>query len=529
MYDIYYNDNKSTIKGGITMVINTNMMSLTAHRHMQNNSASQSSTMKKLSSGLRINSAADDSAGLAIAEKMKNQIKGLTQASKNAQDGISLIQTAEGALDETHAMLTRMRELSLQSLNDTINDSDRQKLDLEVQQLLEEIEGISQKTEFNDKPLLQGSTSTEIETEEEELPEDASAFEIAMYDMGNAKTIADEMIYELASLESDGAISPWSDIQSFLSQIEDPSQTTWPTDLVSESTGKHYAEMGLLEKLMFYDEYAGGSAATSCYMNISLTDMQAIDEAFTDIAYYYTQASTLLAESANESVTYANGVDENGVESVTYNESSVTYANGVDENDFSVMTTSETVVAINDEEIATIEDELEEELDDELEDELEEEIIIPDPVSFNFQVGANKYQQITVTIGAMGVDALGLTDLSTSTKETASAALQLIDAAIDTVSTQRANLGATQNRLEHTIKNVDNTTENLQSAESTIRDTDMASAMMEMTKYNILVQASQSMLSQANQVPQQVVANQVPQQGSNIGHKRIIHLNVEIL
>ncbi len=143
------------------MVINNNLMALNANRNLGINSSGQAGSMEKLSSGLRINRAGDDAAGLAISEKMRNQIKGLAQASRNAQDGISLIQTAEGALGETHEMLQRMRELSIQSLNDTYTADDRAKIDLEVQQLLDEIDEIAIKTEFNEQKLLAGEAGLE--------------------------------------------------------------------------------------------------------------------------------------------------------------------------------------------------------------------------------------------------------------------------------------------------------------------------------------------------------------------------------
>ncbi len=146
------------------MVINNNLMADNANRFFAINSTNQASSMEKLSSGMRINRAGDDAAGLAISEKMRNQINGLDQASRNAQDGVSLIQTAEGALAETHEMLQRMRELSIQSMNDTYTDSDREKIDLEVQQLLQEIDGVADKTEFNEQKLLAGDGSVAFST-----------------------------------------------------------------------------------------------------------------------------------------------------------------------------------------------------------------------------------------------------------------------------------------------------------------------------------------------------------------------------
>ena len=267
------------------MIINHNLSAINSQRQMYKTSTAQSKASEKLSSGLRINRAGDDAAGLAISEKMRGQINGLNQASRNAQDGISLIQTAEGALDETHSMLQRLRTLSVQSANGTYISTDRDNIQAEVSQLLGEITAISGKTEFNQTKLLDGNT--------------------------------DEI---------------------------------------------------------------------------------------------------------------------------------------------------------------------------------------------TFQVGANANQKISVTLQAMDAQTLGIESIDLSKQADAESALATIDTAINTVSTFRANLGAVQNRLEHTIASVDNSAENLQSAESRIRDTDMAKEMMEFTRTNVLSQATQAMLAQANARPNQVLS-----------------------
>lgn len=272
------------------MRINNNLMAMNTHRQLgiANNSGAKS--MEKLSSGQRINRAGDDAAGLSISEKMRGQIRGLTQASSNAQDGVSLIQTAEGALDETHSILQRMRELSVQAANDTNVDVDREALQSEVDELVSELDRIADNTEFNTKKILNG-------------------------------------------------------------------------------------------------DLASGSEIT-------------------------------------------------------------------------------------------------------------------------FHIGANSGQNMTLAIDDMGASGLSVAALKGSgitTQSGADDAISIINDAIETVSAQRSKLGASQNRLEHTIKNLDNSAENLQAAESRIRDVDMAKEMMEFTKNNILQQASQSMLAQANQAPQSVL------------------------
>ncbi|MBO0992235.1 flagellin Hag [Bacillus sp. SD088] len=267
------------------MIINHNIAALNTHRQLGAASNAQSKSMEKLASGMRINRAGDDAAGLAISEKMRAQVKGLDMASKNAQDGISLIQTAEGALNETHSILQRMRELAVQSANDTNTNSDRAELQKELSQLNEEIDRISNQTEFNTQKLLDGS----------------------------------------------------------------------------------------------------------------------VEEGFT------------------------------------------------------------------------------------------------------FHIGANKGQNINLEIGKMDAATLEVSELDISTQEGADMAIESLQAAIDKVSGERSKLGAVQNRLEHTINNLNTSSENLTAAESRIRDVDMAKEMMEQTKNSILAQASQAMLAQANQAPQGVL------------------------
>ena len=270
------------------MRINHNIAAMNTYRQLTANTGATSKSLEKLSSGLKINRAGDDAAGLAISEKMRSQIRGLDTASKNASDGISLIQTAEGALNETHSILQRMRELAVQSANDTNDTGDRSALQSEITALVSEVDRISTDTEFNGKSLLNGTFS------------------------------------------------------------------------------------------------AGTSGVI-------------------------------------------------------------------------------------------------------------------------LQIGANEGQLIAVNMDNMGASALGISAITISSRTGASAAITSLDTAINTVSVQRSNLGAVQNRLEHTINNLGTASENLSSAESRIRDVDMAKEMMEFTKNNILSQASQSMLAQANQQPQKVL------------------------
>ncbi len=428
-------DKKSSVN---KMVINNNLMADNANRFLAINSTGQANSMHKLSSGLRINKAGDDAAGLAISEKMRNQVRGLNQASRNAQDGVSLIQTAEGALGETHEMLQRMRELSIQSMNDTYTDSDREKINLEVQQLLQEIDGVADKTEFNEQKLLAGDGSVAFST-------GASGVNNT-YTEGYSRT-------ELKTMIAEAEAAIYADLDAGITAYETSSMR------IGDSVLRDVKEA--LETMAANpDDYVNASGVA--YYNLSLSDQLELYGGGVDYNYDFEKGTGGGTEEFEIS-----GFDHAAFEAsiADLGEMKAAYYSMAAEFDDSISGSQ----------------------------------------TFEFHVGANQNQKISVEIQAMGVMSLGLDEVDMSTKAGASASLAAIDIAIESVSEQRAILGAAQIRLEHTVKNVDNTAENLQSAESQIRDTDMADEMVTLTKYNILAQASQSMLAQANQVPQQVL------------------------
>ncbi|OOB79530.1 MAG: hypothetical protein BEN18_00545 [Epulopiscium sp. Nuni2H_MBin001] len=465
------------------MVINNNLMASNANRFFGINSSGQAGSMEKLSSGMRINRAGDDAAGLAISEKMRNQIKGLGQASRNAQDGISLIQTAEGALGESHEMLQRMRELSIQALNDTYTASDREKIDLEVQALLDEIDGIAVKTEFNEQKLLAGEGGLE-----EAATTDDTATAAAMF--RNAVTIEDGD--DTTTGDVDGDDTTTGDVGA--TEETEASVEEQVAALKSQQDDIVSAQIDKFEAM----EFASGVSTDGSYTQEVATGLK---DAWTDIESYLAEMDTWEVEDGFNSMKLKEKMeyyDNNKTDSVARN----AYENDADSG----------IVAYTYIEDNTLpEDDVISEYDD-IADEiaaLETESRFDESLTgsrvFSFHVGANQNQKVEVNIQAMGVLELELQDVNVLDKEAASAALGSIDAAIESISEQRAILGAAQNRLEHTIKNVDNTAENLQSAESNIRDTDMAEEMVQLTKFNILSQASQSMLAQANQAPQQIL------------------------
>ena len=387
------------------MIINHNMNALNAHRNMGVNNTNAGKSMEKLSSGLRINRAGDDAAGLAISEKMRGQIRGLTQASRNASDGISMIQTAEGALNETTNILQRMRELAVQASNDTNTSSDRNEIQKEIDALTEEIDRIANNTEFNTQKLLNGNKSgVGGDVVNEKVTESKGKFKIEL----DTELQANDII-----------------------TIDGKSYEVKPADLVTANT----------------------------------TLKDSLENVFKD--YKFT------VNANKKGITFEQKVGEDK-EKVKFE------VNGK----FVKAEIENKGVTARDEEISE--------------------------GKANIQVGANSNQSMDIEIGDMRAKALNITDgvgnsLSVLSAEDANKAITAFDAALNEVSSQRANLGAVQNRLEYTISNLDNTAENLTSAESTLRDVDMAKEMMEYSKNNILNQAAQAMISQANQQPQNVL------------------------
>ena len=386
------------------MIINHNMNALNAHRNMGINNTAAGKSMEKLSSGLRINRAGDDAAGLAISEKMRGQIRGLTQASRNSADGISMIQTAEGALNETTNILQRMRELAVQASNDTNTSSDRNEIQKEINALTEEVDRIANNTEFNTQKLLNGSKSGEAgDLVREEVIAKEGRFEVTFADAIDANT---QLIIDGKKVKFDTTSA--ADKDKIQQKLNDT-----------------------------FDKYT-----------------------FT----YDDQTKKLSIEQKIGEDKKAMSISRNGVEQT--------------------VTTQQVGVTARAEELSE--------------------------GKVSVQVGANASQSMSIEIGDMRAEALNIVNdegkgLSVETAQSANEAITAFDAALNAVSSQRANLGAVQNRLEYTISNLDNTAENLTSAESTLRDVDMAKEMMEYSKNNILNQAAQAMISQANQQPQNVL------------------------
>lgn len=440
------------------MIINHNMSALNAHRNMNINNTAAGKSMEKLSSGLRINRAGDDAAGLAISEKMRGQIRGLTQASRNASDGISLIQTAEGALNETHNILQRMRELAVQSANDTNVDTDRQAIQSEMDALNEEINRISESTQFNNQNLLDGSFSAKFQIGAnggQNLKVEIGAMDAASLGLNSSasKTGSVKLTASTGTGNKDVAAGNYTvkgtevlDAKGeVVGKIERKGKTSTVTFTGTAGNGGNNAKIDFTENIKDGSTFNVGvaNAAGNQQPDVSYEiEGELSDKGQQLTAGNYEIKGTVVLKDGVEV-----GSFNDGTKKITMN--NIKGANGAKL------------------EIQKIDLGLATDLKD------------GDTFSIN---GAN-----------------------VSTADKASGTIETVNKAIEKVSTQRANLGAIQNRLEYTISNLDNTAENLTSAESTLRDVDMAKEMMEFSKNNILNQAAQAMISQANQQPQNVL------------------------
>ena len=476
------------------MVVQHNMQAMNANRMLNITTGAQSKSTEKLSSGYRINRAADDAAGLTISEKMRKQIRGLDQASTNAQDGVSSVQTAEGALTEVHSMLQRMNELAVQAANGTNSkESDRQAIQDEIDQLTTEIDRVAETTKFNEIYLLKGDSNGGTKNVfmkghdaglKGTLTDSAKSATFVMDDLkaGDKVTIAGKE-YSIGSTEAD-----------VKKLIVDPGAGKSSTVKIDGTEYKLNHTGGNLEILK------DGNKVTKA--DVGITTGTTTDPASLDEFKGLVKAGSVVEVDGKKYtvMTDANtdNIDDDDSSVITKDkaeekiQAELTVANNIGTVD-EAATVAKT--AANGKTTYTI---------------TKGYATVADTLSFNLHVGADAdmTNKITVDIDTMNSANLGIKGLNV-TDATGTAATYAVDAisdAIAKVSSQRSALGAVQNRLEHTIDNLDNIVENTTTAESRIRDTDMAEEMVEYSKNNILAQAGQSMLAQANQSTQGVLS-----------------------
>ena len=613
------------------MRINNNIMALNAHRQLGANQAQGAKSMEKLSSGLRINRAGDDAAGLAISEKMRGQIRGLKQATRNAQDGISLIQTAEGALNETHSILQRMRELANQAANDTNVEVDRNEIQKEINALTSEINRIGNTTEFNTMKLLNGERSNTREVTgmnfvggtdttsnaggtgfDVKLLDGANALEAGSHELEitvdrNTRALQTEntawsdfdatstgasagVVFEghqiaasTATIATEWTLT-WSDVDEAFTLTNTEAATGNDgavTDLVY--VGQEYDNHGLKftitdqgtiannETLVFetttsaetigtqqvgWTTQGGTSNPTDVVVTITDAQEAALAGGGTITAEWVAanQINVVLTDSegnvlSDDVIDGATAYENHGIH-INFNEAATEDMMGA-KFEFDIAADTYTVNAsLNGGSAVEIMSDYDGtsatadfsgiagvELSADgavtagtFEFKVEQTVEGIEDNSLNFQIGANQAQSMNLSIGDMRAEALGLSSsvsggdftasravtdgtdataqefgLDVSSHTSAARAITVINEAIEKVSAERSMLGASQNRLEHTIANLGTSAENLQAAELRIRDLDMAEEIMAFTKNNILQQAATAMLAQANMAPQSVL------------------------
>ena len=470
----------------MALTINTNVASLNAQRNLGTSQGALNKSMQRLSSGLRINSAKDDAAGLAISDRMTSQIRGLNQASRNANDGISLAQTAEGALQESTNILQRMRELAVQSANDTNSSSDRSSLQAEVSQLVSEMDRIAQTTEFNGKSLLDGSMSSAT------FQVGANAGQTISFGIGSSKTSSIGFIAE-GSGEVDANTAAGTSIAIGANEavtVATSANYTHASDAARGATSA-FAKVAAIN-----DAGISGLSATAettvstdgSWADIGGTAGDTYQLSINSVEVYAANTNVTVAQNVNDVRDKINNVsDQTGVvASVDGGELVLTAEDGRDITLTEVTGGAATGIAgVGDFAASGTANKGDITLS------ATEAIIFGGNGGASYGFAAN-----------VGVDTNGIDTVDISTADGAATAMKRVDAALATIDSIRGGLGAVQNRFESTIANLQNVSENLSAARSRILDADIAQETSAMTKNNILQQAGVSILAQANQAPQ---------------------------
>lgn len=538
----------------MAMIVQHNMTAMNANRQLGISTSALAKSTEKLSSGYRINRAADDAAGLAISEKMRSQIRGLDQASTNAADGISMIQTAEGALNESHSILQRMRELAVQAANGTETDEDRGNIQDEIEQLQEELDRIAADTEFNEMKLLDGSLSAASAGGTDAGPK------FGIYDdqlQGFVTSgVSGVSITVATTASADGESAIWDKTGKSLT-LNLRKNTTYTQSEIDELIANAKQEDSTAENTpagatlsLYYGSLTATGTLGGDKTEAGVRASSGVQELVTDTSGLFVGANEITIKSNKY------GADMNITLTINFEAPA-----GKEVCELTTGAEYETTGALSSAASYTLslqsgKEYTEEEIENILAAaglNMDVTLSGPDPDAPNtlfitqattgttktfalgggaglgdadaflgqakygvtsggkgvtLQVGANEGQTMSFSIDDMSATALGInaSNVNVATQKGASDSLGKIDDAIAKVSKQRSLLGAVQNRLEHTIANLDNTAENLQAAESGIRDVDMAAEMVTMSKYNILQQAGQSMLAQANQATQGVLS-----------------------
>ena len=464
------------------MVVQHNLTAMNSNRMLGVTTKTQAKSTEKLSSGYKINRAADDAAGLSISEKMRKQIRGLTQASSNAQDGISAVQTAEGALTEVHDMLQRMNELSVKASNGTMSEDDRSYVQNEIDQLTTEIDRVSETTKFNETYLLKGDRSSSAYT----FKYDSQATKTAgnLYQEDGTTAIADDAALKTYLDANPNAkvyktAASWTVNGTIFAQKAGESGQA--TAITTTNASKYFNEDGTAKAdvTLYKDAAKADTLTLDTTNNVKYT---APTEAVKDTDYTYDSKQYYDADGNKIPANALNGyfkTSDGATVDVDADSTKKAY-----DKDGNAVTPAAADVKVDK--------------------------TLKGVLSLTLHVGADATDnnQISVKIDSMSAASLCVDGIKVDGADDTNAlnAVDTIKEAIQKVSTQRSALGAAQNRLEHTINNLDNVVENTTSAESQIRDTDMATEMVKYSNNNILAQAGQAMLAQSNQSNQGVLS-----------------------
>ncbi len=524
------------IQGGKIMRIQSNISAINTQRQMFKVNNAQSKSMERLSSGFRINRAADDAAGLAISEKMRSQIRGMRQASRNAQDGISVVQTAEGALDEVHDMLQRMKELAVQAANDS-NQSlvDREALQLEVDQLTDEINSITDKTQFNKMNLLDGtftnkhfhvgansdqSIGISIKSMTAEgLGLKTGGTEELVSSNGQTRVLEAkgfQNIKSAAQAIKKGSALVFEDVAT---KFSDATKKAKFRVAINDKYGEFEVGVGSDGKIKKEDiakaarealnRIAGETLFTGTGEKVSAID--AI-KSFNGITGAYAKVEMLNEGDFNIGTAIGKGISMKDAVMGTELGAKVDISHEVGKGHYEI--------SINGQKPITVDLTKDDDTADKIKAKFSAALAgLVGTVSYSVAAGGRQGvirfktkksgNEATIKVRATGASGFKQVDykgVNILTRDAANKSMNNVQAAIEQLSSRRAELGAIQNRVEHTIANLNNSVENLTASEARIRDTDMAAEIIESSRTSILSQAAISMLSQANQVPQNILS-----------------------
>lgn len=477
------------------MVVQHNLAAMNANRMFLNNDRKKVKVMEKLSSGYRVNRAADDASGLAISEKMRRQIRGLSQASANAQDGISMVQIADGAMAEVHEMLHRGTELSIKAANGTLTATDREYIQQEIEQLKNEIDGIADRTTFNEIQVLKGKDFPVAEGNSKVIITGGIPNWVTL---GSASNMSEEykttekyqitdsngnVTDEDVEITHEAATVDFSNFTGTAKQLEELVGNGFYTTCCTCSN--HYS-------IKFTEETTSNveTSGNHYIYNIGIGGVTDADELLERIIqgtdngnprHHYTK---LVADTANDTLIIyddrSNAADPKAAEQGKWIDWDNPYFNTTAHGEYGKFGPG-TAYSVDD------------------------AGKLAHPTSIGLQIGAEAGQHLEIELPSISCVPLGITSVDVSTVDGADAGITAFKNAVEYVSSERSRMGAYQNRLEHTIKNLDNVVENTQAAESAIRDADMALLMVEYSNSNIIAQTGQAMLSQANQSNQMVL------------------------